>query len=48
MSSLFGHLLLMLTMHSGEMYMPPSSSLLSITLGQNFLEYHKIQRPMIL
>ena len=30
-SSLFSHLLLMLAMHSGKMYMPPSFSLSSIT-----------------
>ena len=30
MSSLFGHLLLMLAIHSGKMYMPPSFSLWSI------------------
>ncbi len=34
MSSLFSHLLLMLAMHSGKMYMPPSFSLWSIEMQE--------------
>ena len=33
MSSLFSHLLLMLAMHSGKLYMPPSFLLLSINIS---------------
>ncbi len=48
--NLFNHLLLMLAMHSGKMYMPPSFSLSSNVLDSHFSrsETHAIkQGPVV-